>query len=182
MRDNLSRNGIKNHDSWWVILTMLIIFGTNITKQNTKIMKQVISIVGAKVSMIICFSLFVILLSDCSKSSDPQISLDGTWIVTNESESHCNNSIDNSNSTISCSLTNCAKFTFASNTITINLIINNASNSTQGTYSVSGNSITFTVNGKTETDTFTVVGNTLVITSPKKASTGCVATVTLVRA
>lgn len=100
--------------------------------------------------------LLVILVTNCSKKSDPApANLTGSWKETSAVFSSCDNPSDNRTETCS---TNCPVWEFKSDG-TLAIQGNNA-----GTYVVSGNNVTLTVLGLPNTTLpFTVSGSTLTI-------------------
>lgn len=130
--------------------------------------------------------LLVLLISfmiNCSKSDNPTISIVGNWIAVSL-RTECPSS--NTTETYACPATAtalCYKILFSSNStylMQLSGTINGVpkADTYTGVYTMKGNSISTSATNSsgqsfTETDTFSLSGNMLTITSPKNSSTGC---------
>jgi archaellum component FlaF (FlaF/FlaG flagellin family) len=129
--------------------------------------------------------LLIAFMINCSKSGDAAISIAGTWTGVSIATTGCTSSSNNFSTTYACPATSnnsCIRITFTSNgsfSTEFSAIVNGTATSgtNSGTYSIKGNSIAITTSSSgqtsTETDTFTVSGSLLTITSPKNSSSGC---------
>lgn len=106
--------------------------------------------------------------------------LEGTvWIVKSFASAGCDDSNNNGTETITCDASNCSKATFVNGTLTITDIEAGVTTSDTETYTVSGNTITITASdGSTDVYTFTIVLNTLTLVGDGE-DPGCTDTITL---
>jgi hypothetical protein len=117
--------------------------------------------------------LLIVSSTNCSKTSG--ISIAGTWKYTGFKASNC--SISSNNVTRPACNSNCTVFTFTSSSFTEKNAVGTVLN--YGTYSISGNSIKINwANSGSETDTFTLSGNTLTIIN---LTNGCTNTITMTK-
>lgn len=125
--------------------------------------------------MIFCASMY---LSACSDDDGDELSLIGTYALSEESTSGCADPAENVTETYTCTTSDCE-------TLIVNKdggfsyieIASGVTTTTTGTYTTSGSTITFayTVNGVAETDvaTFSLTNSGLVLTF-EQDSDGCI--------
>jgi hypothetical protein len=149
---------------------------------------------------VIILLMFIVILTDCSKSSDPEtpILLEGTWMLTSATASECNNSGSNgSNESIICPPSEdgqeCINYAFTSdNLFAVTILIHyNGSLSegtSSGTYSLVGHKLTMTTTlnsaggaPTTLTADVGVSGNVLTMKISKNTLNGCRNTFTLIK-
>ncbi|MCA6074752.1 lipocalin family protein [Fulvivirga sedimenti] len=107
--------------------------------------------------------------SSCNKDDDettPDAPLVNTWKVTSEVYSSCDDPSNNSNSTYSCSDTECFTFTFRKdNTVRLVLIFAGATFlDIEGTYTVSGDKVNICQFDLCQEMRYQITGNTLTLT------------------
>ena len=115
------------------------------------------------VSTLIISSLLV--LFSCKETEEPVGPLVGTWTLTKEVSSNCDDPDWNEEITLNCAadVDECIKVTFTQdNKVTVAL--GDGSISLNGTYSISGDQLTTTIGGDSDVVNFRVSGNTLTLT------------------
>ncbi len=122
--------------------------------------------------------LLAFVLSACSDDDSETLAIVGVYTLTQESVTGCNDAADNVTENKSCSATDCETLVINGNgTFSEVQIDNNVTTSTEGTYTLNGNQITFTymVNNAVDSDvaTYTLSGGTLVLTFAADTD-GCV--------
>ncbi len=111
---------------------------------------------------LILLAVFTLFVFSCKDDEEPLSPLVGTWTLTTEVYSNCDDPDWNGTDTYNCSadVDDCIKVTFTKdNKLTIS--IGDGSISVNGTYSISGNQLTLIIFGDSLTGTFNVSGNTL---------------------
>ena len=105
--------------------------------------------------------------------------LEGTvWVVTKFAATGCTDPNSNGTETITCDASNCSTVVFSGGTFTNTEIDSGVTTTETNTYTVSGNSITVTDPGGTDTFTYVIVLNTLTLTG-SGGDPGCTDTITL---
>lgn len=132
--------------------------------------------------MIFCGSLTM--LTSCGDDGD-ELGLIGSFALSEESTSGCNDAADNSVKAKTCSETSCETLILSGDgTFSVVDLDNGITTSYSGKYVTSGNQITFTytIDSVTETDvvTFSLSGSTLILTEAQEAD-GCIDTETYTR-
>jgi len=127
----------------------------------------------------IFYCLLIGILSTACGSDDEgtSISLEGTvWVETSFSSTGCDDADDNESGTATCTANNCSTILLSDGTFTTTEIDDGVTETTSGTYSISGNIITITISeggaSFTIEVTYSISGSTLSISFEEPGS-GC---------
>lgn len=115
------------------------------------------------------FSVSLTILTACSDDDGDNLSLAGTYTLTEESVSGCVDTANNGTEAKNCTSTDCETLTISGDgTFSVIEIDNGVTTTESGTYSTNGNQITFTkLSGATpdsDIATFALSGSSLILT------------------
>lgn len=122
------------------------------------------------VASLFCFAILAIAFSGCSDDDDdesPNLSLTGTlWTEVSFSSTNCTDPDDNETETVSCTATDCFTIVFNANgTFLATDIEDGDVEVDEGTYSISGNTVTVNIGGGQIPSTFSITLDRLTFTT-----------------